>query len=714
MSRFDSLLTSALDALEPAVSQALDAVEGGLSEYPAEGGANAALAAARAGESAEDEAAAAEDLEAAAAAEAAAEAWSGVSLSALRESWDAEAEALAERRERAAAARARLAGSRPDDAAALRDALEESAARAKAAEELYLHAYRALYDAPDPAEVLAAAAAATRRREETARRARAQAGAASEVVVLRQQLARTRKEAEDERMSQDAQVARLLEVGKREAEEAAVGLRQREEAALVQLESAQAQLRTLRRAHEGRESALFELRSSMEETGAARQAALETVASDMERAEQRVKELELALRRERERAAESSSAELGASDEGLEERLAAAERAVFAARASAVESERALSAERARAAEALAAARADTDEARKDVDALRRELLGRPTARAVAEATETIRQLKGLLDVDVGAAFEASPDDTSGGAKAMETALREKARKLQSEALALRRQLEDAGRDAEAVRAECNDFKAQLDNQASLAAKLEEDLASAVGSNGGADAAEAAEPKQALLQVVVGQRERFRDKAEKAEAEVDRLTQLHKAEQDRTAKARKDNVALYEKVRYLESAGTRGARMDRLGGGGGAPPRRGPLAQCLPQRPDLETGAAPQPDTPEARAAFEYQASLDPFKSFQRNEQLGAQRRLRLHDRIAFSSGRLLSTNAVARAFFLAYLLCLHLFLSFVVLRGMAINSAYYSTAYAAELPSQQAVATQLSEAAAAAKTGAGESSWLG
>ena len=59
MSRFDSLLTSALDALEPAVSQALDAVEGGLSEYPAEGGANAALAAARAGESAEDEAAAA-------------------------------------------------------------------------------------------------------------------------------------------------------------------------------------------------------------------------------------------------------------------------------------------------------------------------------------------------------------------------------------------------------------------------------------------------------------------------------------------------------------------------------------------------------------------------------------------------------------------------------------------------------------------------------
>jgi homeobox protein cut-like len=308
----------------------------------------------------------------------------------------------------------------------------------------------------------------------------------------------------------------------------------------------------------------------------------------------------------------------------------------------------------------------------------------------------------------------------------MEAGLRERARKFQGEALALRRALDDSNEELTRAHEAADDARRQAGEAAKLAAKLEEDLrvANGVGKGGAAGAdgeggAGAPGGEQngehgssaSMLDVVVAQRERFKAKAEKAEADLAELQAALEKEKGRTAKAKKDNVALYEKVRYLESYGTRSASMER--GGGGAPAlagaRRGPLAQCLPQRAaDLEAGAAA--DTPEGRAAADYRAKMDPFAQFTERERVNAARRLRLHDRIALSSGRFLSTHAFARAFVVFYLLALHVFVAFVMMHEVGEHSAYYDTT-GAELPSQQAVLMQNANAANAVGDGAGGAS---
>ncbi|KAJ1985927.1 hypothetical protein H4R33_003670 [Dimargaris cristalligena] len=69
-----------------------------------------------------------------------------------------------------------------------------------------------------------------------------------------------------------------------------------------------------------------------------------------------------------------------------------------------------------------------------------------------------------------------------------------------------------------------------------------------------------------------------------------------------------------------------------------------------------------------------YEAAKNPFEIFQQQESMRHYRSLNAADRATLNLGRLLLTNKVGRIFLIVYTLCLHLYVTFMVYRGMTAH----------------------------------------
>jgi hypothetical protein len=238
-------------------------------------------------------------------------------------------------------------------------------------------------------------------------------------------------------------------------------------------------------------------------------------------------------------------------------------------------------------------------------------------------------------------------------------------------------------------------------------------------ASGGAGAATAAAVAPAdseggeaagLLAVVARQRDRLAARAADLEEEVAALKARQGALGARADSLSADNVALVEKIRFLQArqvagggSGAAGAaptvmiRVDTAGvpqsssaaegtlkaerfscgplafgfGGGSGGGQRGRRAEA---RALQQQGGGL-----EARYAAEYERGINPFAEFRRAELEGRVGALRLHDRVLFAAGQVIAGSPAARAGVVVYLLLLHAFI-YVLLMSSSRAAASRAT----------------------------------
>lgn len=148
-------------------------------------------------------------------------------------------------------------------------------------------------------------------------------------------------------------------------------------------------------------------------------------------------------------------------------------------------------------------------------------------------------------------------------------------------------------------------------------------------------ASERADDDHSVATIVMAQRDRLRARCEALEAERDSFKRELQVQVQSSESLKADNTKLYEKVRYLQSfssnnsAGNRAKRNDR----------------------DLDLEALEQ----------RYEASVDPFRQFSRQERARKMKEMPPMERVVFIVAKtVLGTRAMRTALFV-YVTCLHL-----------------------------------------------------
>uniref|UniRef100_A0A7S1SKV6 CASP C-terminal domain-containing protein n=1 Tax=Tetraselmis chuii TaxID=63592 RepID=A0A7S1SKV6_9CHLO len=142
-----------------------------------------------------------------------------------------------------------------------------------------------------------------------------------------------------------------------------------------------------------------------------------------------------------------------------------------------------------------------------------------------------------------------------------------------------------------------------------------------------------------MVTVVCGQRDRFRKRCLELEEAVQRGVAEVLAAQNDLRAARADNVALVERMRYLQGyKGSGGHKREQAG--------------------DVES-----------RYAAEYEEQLNPFAKFQEKQREGHRRRMSVADKAVLSAGSLILGSKYARAFAFFYTIVLHAMIFAVLFR---------------------------------------------
>uniref|UniRef100_A0A7N8YGT5 Protein CASP n=1 Tax=Mastacembelus armatus TaxID=205130 RepID=A0A7N8YGT5_9TELE len=129
-----------------------------------------------------------------------------------------------------------------------------------------------------------------------------------------------------------------------------------------------------------------------------------------------------------------------------------------------------------------------------------------------------------------------------------------------------------------------------------------------------------------LLSIISSQRERFRSRNQELEAENRSMQQTMQALQNELDSLRADNIKLYEKIKFLQSYGSKAGGSD---------------------------------DTV-MRYSSQYEERLDPFASFSKRERQRRYLSLSPWDKATLSLGRVILSNKIARTIAFFYTLFLH------------------------------------------------------
>ncbi|CAF3668670.1 unnamed protein product [Rotaria sordida] len=133
-------------------------------------------------------------------------------------------------------------------------------------------------------------------------------------------------------------------------------------------------------------------------------------------------------------------------------------------------------------------------------------------------------------------------------------------------------------------------------------------------------------PDEALTAIVISQRERFRIRNVELENENVSLKQQIGIFQNEMDKLRSDNIKLYEKIKFIQTY----------------PTTRGT-------------------DESIDRYSRSYDASLDPFTNFTKQEKQKKYESLKLHEKFALNFGRFILSSHQSRTFFVIYFILVHI-----------------------------------------------------
>lgn len=234
------------------------------------------------------------------------------------------------------------------------------------------------------------------------------------------------------------------------------------------------------------------------------------------------------------------------------------------------------------------------------------------------------------------------------------------------------------------------------------------------GTGSPGQAAGASDQQASLIRILTAQRDRYRHR--NGELEELHRKDLEQLSEYRTALEglKEDNLKLYEKVRFLQSAGTLGAashaggaeewedigepgdvetgrgagqnggsnsdaKGQRSGNDGARKPFKSAVSStsASPSRAPAAAAARSYPSV-ESKYAPMYEARLDPFSRFSRNEEMRRERQLPPLDRATLQFTKFFLANRYTRMTFLVYALVLHFLVTALVYRWSMIEECQH------------------------------------
>lgn len=190
--------------------------------------------------------------------------------------------------------------------------------------------------------------------------------------------------------------------------------------------------------------------------------------------------------------------------------------------------------------------------------------------------------------------------------------------------------------------------------------------AAAVGGSGVGSGVAASDNK--MLEIVRGQRDRFRERMKELQSEKSRLEELANSFKASVSRLENDNMQLYHKIRYLQSYRGNGSS------GASGSFRVAPNASFG----QLEDGTGASSDV-EARYRGMYEEKMNPFVQFNKMESQQRFSNLNAVDKVLLTSARMFLGHRVTRNLAFGYIVLLH-FLVFATLytfmHGCSISNA--------------------------------------
>ncbi|OJD22297.1 hypothetical protein ACJ73_06354 [Blastomyces percursus] len=176
-----------------------------------------------------------------------------------------------------------------------------------------------------------------------------------------------------------------------------------------------------------------------------------------------------------------------------------------------------------------------------------------------------------------------------------------------------------------------------------------------------------------ILPMVQAQRDRFKQKNNELEEELSKTYAIVKSLRQEVASLQKDNLSLYEKTRYVSTynRGGQGSASSASAYG------NNPKATSIHPSADSASGLSVD------RYQSAYEAQISPFAAFRGRESARAYRRMSVPERIIFSVTRMVLANRTSRNLFAGYCVALHVLL-FVMLYMMSTSEIERQTASAA------------------------------
>lgn len=162
-----------------------------------------------------------------------------------------------------------------------------------------------------------------------------------------------------------------------------------------------------------------------------------------------------------------------------------------------------------------------------------------------------------------------------------------------------------------------------------------------------------------MLEIVRGQRDRFRERMKELQAEKSKLEELASSYKSSVTRLENDNMQLYHKIRYLQSY---------RGGGTSASASHRVTPSYNNNSSQLEDGMHSLGDTDvEAKYKSMYEEKMNPFVQFNKMESQQRYTNLNTVDKILLNSAKLFLGHRITRNIAFGYILLLH-FLVFATL----------------------------------------------
>ncbi|XP_048330025.2 protein CASP [Ziziphus jujuba] len=574
--------------------------------------------------------------------------------------------------------------------------------RAKFAENAFLNIYQKIYEAPDPYPALASIAEQDLKLSELESENRKMKVELeefrTEATHLKNQQATIRRlEDRNRQLEQqmEEKVKEIVEMKQRslaeENQKTLEALKEREQLLQDKLRQEQDSYSNMKKIHEIAQSQLFELRAQSDEEKAAKQAEVNLLMDEVERAQTRLRSLERekgVLRTQLQSANDETNKKSDNTDANsiLENSLTAKEKIISELNMELHNIETALSNEREQHLNEIKKLNTLLHEKDMAIEEVKKELQARPTTKAVDDLRKKVKILQAVGYNSIELEDWEAPTSGEEMSK-MEALLLDKNRKMEHELTQLKVKLSEKASLLETAEGKIAELTAKVDEQQKLIQKLEDDISKGYSSKDqkgtlfdewdlsegrGTELSESVDHKNvssdqeqsSMLKVICNQRDRFKARLRQTEEEIRQLKEkigMLTAELERT---KADNVKLYGKIRYVqdynnEKVVSRGSKK---------------------YAEDLESGFS---SDVESKYKKIYEDDINPFAAFSKKERDQRYKELGFRDRITLSSGRFLLGNKYARTFAFFYTIGLHILVFTCLYRMSALSYLSHGDEYA-------------------------------